>query len=42
MDGCRAAVANGGPELKSKADYVSGEEFGPGFCQIVDYMWQKR
>ena len=36
--GFRAAVANGVPELKAEADYVSEEEFGPGFCEIVDYM----
>ena len=36
--GFRASVANGVPELKEEADYVSELEFGPGFCEIVDYM----
>ena len=36
--GFRAAVANGVPELKEESDYVSEEEFGPGFCEIVDLM----
>jgi len=36
--GFRAAVANGVPELKAESDFVSDLEFGPGFCDIVDYM----
>ncbi len=36
--GFRAAVANAVPELKEESDYVSELEFGPGFCEIVDYM----
>ena len=36
--GFRAAVANGVAELKVESDFVSELEFGPGFCDIVDYM----
>ena len=36
--GFRASVANAVPELKDESDYVSDQDFGPGFYDIVDYM----
>jgi phosphoglycolate phosphatase (TIGR01487 family) len=39
--GFRASVANAVPELKAESDYVSGLEFGEGFCEIVDQMVHK-
>lgn len=36
--GFRASVGNAVSELKAESDYVSNEQFGEGFSEIVDHM----